>query len=93
MEARKDKIKPNSINGDLALKTLKVLDNVDGEKDLNKLKLTPLEYHTARLLLREYWDKGETATFWKAAANFFKKQGFIVEPTEDGVGWLIRGEL
>lgn len=93
MKKIKDKIKPNSINGDLALKTLKVLDNVDGEKDLNKLKLTPLEYHTARLLLREYWDKGEATTFLLGCANFFKKQGFGIELTADGVGWLIWGEL
>ena len=80
-----------AINGDLVYKTLDILDGVDGEKDLKKLKLTPLEYETARLLLKEYWENGEAKTFWLNCANFFKKQGFKVEPTDDGVAYVIKG--
>lgn len=85
-------MKAKAINGDLVFKTLKVLDNVDGEKDLKRLKLTPLEYETARLLLKEYWANGEANTFWRGVADFFKKQGFTVEPTVDGVGYIISGK-
>lgn len=79
----------NTINGDLVYKTLDILDGVDNEKDFKKLKLTPLEYHTARLLLKEYYDRGEATTFCLAVANFFKRNGFTVKPTGDGVAFTI----
>ena len=81
-----------TINGDLVCKTLDILDRVDGEKDLKKLKLTPLEYETAKLLLREYYGNGEATTFCLNRANFFKKQGFVAKLTDDGVGWIIGSE-
>ena len=81
-----------TINGDLVCKTLHILDSVDGEKDLKKLKLTPLEYETAKSLLLEYYDNGEATTFLCNCANFFKKQGFIVKLTDDRIGWIIGSE-
>ena len=83
------KPKAQAINGDLVYKTLDILDSVDGEKSFKKLKLTPLEYHTARLLLNEYWQNGEAKTFILAIANFFKRMGFTVMPTTDGVEFII----
>lgn len=82
-------MKPNTINGDLAFKLLDVIDSIDSEKDFNKLKLTPLEYETARLLLKEYWDKGEARTFYYAVADFFRRNGFSVKKADDGIDYII----
>lgn len=77
-----------SVNGDLALKPLDILDKAnDSEKEFRKLKLTPLEYETIRLLLKEYWENGEARTFYSAVAKFFQRNGFVVKMA--AMAWII----
>lgn len=68
-------------------KAIKAFKAIETEKDLKRAKLTLAEFNEIYEDLREYIKSGQTRTICKAVAEWFTKQGFMVE-VED-VGWKV----
>lgn len=65
------------------------LKNIDDEKSLRKEQLSPYEYKVCLDMLRELAICKQSNTFIEQCANFFKKCGFDVVKSEDGVCYQI----
>ena len=71
---------------DIACKELNAIDNYN---DLKRRKMTLAEYQTCWKILPYIKIYGRYETFIEGCAEFFKKCGFVVTKTEDGVSFLI----
>jgi len=76
-----------TVDGDLCMKMVKILDVDKAPAFMKKNKLPLASYDECRMVLSDIWHNGFAETINTNVMNIYKKNGFTV--TECGIGWKI----
>ena len=77
----------NTVDGDLCMKMVKILDEDKAPVFMKKNKLPLESYYECRTVLLDIWNNGFAETINTNVMNIYKNNGFTI--SECGVGWKI----